>query len=289
MYPMKTKAIHSLMICLLLMVTHQNHVHAVTDAELEALEKQIDQQEVKEKKQAEAEAKRKAEEKRHKAEQKRKNEIKRKAEEEKRRQHEVELDKQKQQEEQKRLADKRLAEKQRQQENANRLRQAEIERKIGASLTDFTNRSAVKNDQLGYVDNVTKQDLSQNGTKQISTTISATIQEWQNSGVEIKRGNTYKISASGQWSIGPFCNPTGPSGDGAYTITCWDNKNKIVANRSHAALIGKIGKHTLAFYIGSEFTFTANKDGTLYMMCNDGPGWFFDNSGEVSVTINLVQ
>ncbi len=51
-------------VCLALIIGCLTSVNAVTDAELEALEKQIEQQEVEEKNQAEVEAKRKAEEKR---------------------------------------------------------------------------------------------------------------------------------------------------------------------------------------------------------------------------------
>jgi septal ring factor EnvC (AmiA/AmiB activator) len=51
----------SLIVCLVLMVGYLTSVQAVTDAELEALEKQIEQQEAEEKQQAELEVKRKAE------------------------------------------------------------------------------------------------------------------------------------------------------------------------------------------------------------------------------------
>jgi len=60
---MKSKTVHSLIISLILMVGHITPVQAVTDAELEAIEKQIEQLEVEEKK-TEAEAKQKAEKKR---------------------------------------------------------------------------------------------------------------------------------------------------------------------------------------------------------------------------------
>jgi len=52
---------HILFICFLLSVFSLTYVAAVTDAELEALEKQIEQQEVEEKQKAEANAKRRAE------------------------------------------------------------------------------------------------------------------------------------------------------------------------------------------------------------------------------------
>jgi formylglycine-generating enzyme required for sulfatase activity len=79
----------SLIVCLILTVSYIASVQAVTDAELEALEKQIEQQEAEEKKEAEAKAKRKAEEKR-----KAKAEAKRKAEEEVKRKAEAEAEKQ---------------------------------------------------------------------------------------------------------------------------------------------------------------------------------------------------
>ena len=61
MNPMKSL---SLIISLILTIGHLTSVQVVTDAELEALEKQIEQQEVDEKKKVEEEVKRKAEEKR---------------------------------------------------------------------------------------------------------------------------------------------------------------------------------------------------------------------------------
>jgi hypothetical protein len=61
---MKSITTHSLIVCLILMVSYLPPVSAVTDAELEALEKQIEQQEAEEKYKLEAEAIRKAELKR---------------------------------------------------------------------------------------------------------------------------------------------------------------------------------------------------------------------------------
>ena len=124
----------SLIVCLILTVGYLTSVTAVTDAELEALEKQIEQQEVEENQKAEAEAKRKAvlekqrlekakrvaEEKR-KAEAQRQEEAKRVAEE-KRKEEEA----QKQEEELKILAEqKRIEEEKR---KAAEARLAELER-----------------------------------------------------------------------------------------------------------------------------------------------------------------
>ena len=118
---MKLKTALSLIISLILTVGYVNNVQAVTDAELEALEKQIEQQEAVEKKKNEAEAKGKAEQKRKvEVEAKRKEEeaslaelerqrveAKKRAEEERRKKNEdrlVELERQRQEEDVKKKA-----------------------------------------------------------------------------------------------------------------------------------------------------------------------------------------
>ena len=87
--------------CLILTVGYLSNVHAVTDAELEALEKQIEQQELEEKKQkAETDAKRRAEQKQKaEAAAKRKTELKRKANAEAEKTRAAELEKQRIEEE----------------------------------------------------------------------------------------------------------------------------------------------------------------------------------------------
>lgn len=105
---MKSKPSHILFISLILMVAHLTSVQAVTDAELEALEKQIEQQEAEEKKQAEA---------------KRQSEAK--AEVEKRRT--VELEKQRREEQRLFEEEKRKLEKEK--KKLEQVRQAELERK----------------------------------------------------------------------------------------------------------------------------------------------------------------
>ncbi|MCG8379087.1 MAG: cell envelope integrity protein TolA [Proteobacteria bacterium] len=98
---MKLNTTHSLIVCLILTVSYLTHIHAVTDAELEALEKQLEQ----------VEEKQKLEE-----QQKRFEEKKRKLEEEKRKLEEarlIELERKRQEEETKQLAleeQKRMAE-----------------------------------------------------------------------------------------------------------------------------------------------------------------------------------
>ncbi len=107
---MKSKTTHSFIISLILMVGYLTQVQAVTDAELEALEKQLEQQEAEEIKQAEAAEKKKVE-----AAAKRKAEIKRKSEAEAKRKAEearlAELERKRQEEEAKKRAEKEKKEK----------------------------------------------------------------------------------------------------------------------------------------------------------------------------------
>ncbi len=194
---------------------------------------------------------------------------------------------QKLQEEKRLVEERRIAEEKLAQDEAAKQKEIEIENKIAKSRTDFAERYAIKKDSLTFVDNVSAQDLNHVSSKKVNSAVSSIVESWQNAGVEIIRGNTYKITARGQWQLNPLCPLTGPTGEDLYTITCWDIGNQIVAKRSHAALIGKIGQNSLSFYIGSEFTFTAENDGTLYLACNDAPGFFFDNEGSLDVTISL--
>jgi phage-related minor tail protein len=116
---------HGLIVCLILMVGYLTPVHSVTDAELEALEKQIEQQEVEEKQQAEAEAKRRAEAEKL-AEKKRLAELEKQRQEEQRR---FEEEKDKLEQEKRKLEEARQAELDRKQREKEAKRLAEEEQK----------------------------------------------------------------------------------------------------------------------------------------------------------------
>ena len=271
------------------------YAQAPTDEELQALEKQIEQQEAQQKAEAEAGAeakKRMEDEARHKAEA----EAKRKADEERLRAEEeakrkMEEDVRRKVEEEQRLAAEqaKLKEEERQRQAAASIADEKKQRMMEESRMERQKRSARTQDSFGYVDDLVAQDLLQLDQKQKQTNISAKIDKWQNSGVLIKKGNTYKIAATGQWSVGGLCNPTGPDGEGVYGIACWDLGNQTVAGYTHSALIGKIGTQNPAFFSGREYQFTADEEGVLYFMANDAPGFFFDNTGSFAVSISVVN
>ena len=185
--------------------------------------------------------------------------------------------------EQKRLAELEAA------EQAEQKRLADLrERRIDDSRGDFTARSAVARDTLAYgeANNV---DLSQQELKRITVPVLANIDDWQSSGVTISRGRSYSVKARGIWRMGPRCKPTDANGFGSYGILCLDVGGQIVANQPHSGLIAKIGKQSLAFYVGAEFSFSADNEGILYMRSNDASRYIRDNSQNLDVTITLNE
>ena len=142
-------------------------------------------------------------------------------------------------------------------------------------------------DSHGFNETERTADLTGVETNQLTVAVVANLDEWQSTGLTIKRGSSYSITAPGIWRMGPRCTPTDATGDGMYTLFCPNLGNQTVANYSHGALIGRIGKTSLAFYVGSDFSFTADRDGTLYMRSNDLTTYVKDNSGNLHVTITL--
>lgn len=178
------------------------------------------------------------------------------------------------------LVRKELARKQAQ-EKARLQAQQEMEARIEQSREEFAKRQGAKIDPYILNDYPLAKPL--NGRTTIK--VPAVTKAWTSSGVMVERGKTYDVTASGTWSVGKWCKPTDASGDGVYTLSCWDVGGQVVAGFSHSALVGKIGKGTIPFFVGNDFSFTADRDGALYFMINDAAATFSDNSGALDVTI----
>jgi len=157
---MKTKTIHSLIITLILSVCSIAQVHAVDDAEFEALEKQIEQLEAGEKKKADAIEKKKAE-----AEKKRLAELERQRQEEQKR---VEEEKLKLEEERKRLEDVREAELERKRQEDEAKRLAEEEATTSSVTVIFFRKTQI----IGFLSDTT---VTHNGTKIASVSIGSSF------------------------------------------------------------------------------------------------------------------
>lgn len=110
--------------------------------------------------------------------------------------------------------------------------------------------------------------------------------DWRNSGIMLKKGERYKITATGKWHMGGACNPTGPDGIGVYNILCWDLGGHI-SGFTIGALIAKIGEKGKPFGVGESIELNITEGGFLFFRSNDlGLG---DNKGAVSVTVKKMS
>lgn len=175
-----------------------------------------------------------------------------------------------------------LAEQQRQQ------REAAISSRIQASEKDFVARRAAAPDAFEYDSNDNPRPLETFPASTVRLQAYANASRWQGTGLAIERGRSYRIKASGTWKMGSLCNPTDATGKGMYALLCQNLGGQTVAGYDHGALIGKIGRGSLAFYIGPEFSFTAGDEGELFLMGNDAAPYIVDNSGSLLVTISAA-
>ncbi len=117
----------------------------------------------------------------------------------------------------------------------------------------------------------------------------AAEERWQSSGVLVQDGQTYRIEASGEWKLGALCNRGGPTGKDMYTLLCFPIYQPVVRGFSIGMLIAKIGRDGTPFPVGDKIEFEATRDGILYFRTNDGLGWAWDNSGQVTAVVRLAQ
>lgn len=169
-----------------------------------------------------------------------------------------------------------------QQEKLQQEKQKEIERSIETSAAAIAQRQAQKQDVYPFAEWPQAKPLQ----SQVSVNVAASDKRWTSAGVMVERGRQYRIVANGQWQLGALCKATDATGQGMYTLACWDGGGQTVAGYPHGALIAKVGKNALAFYVGPEFEFTAPLDGPLYFMVNEAAPFFGDNSGALSVVVS---
>jgi|GEM_PF-2358243 len=111
--------------------------------------------------------------------------------------------------------------------------------------------------------------------------------DWRNSGVMLRKGEKYKVTASGKWQIGGTCNPTGPDGIGVYAPFCWDIGGQLVPGFTQAALIAKIGNNGIPFGVGESFEMVAERDDFIFFRSNDN--MLGDNKGFLNVSIRKIS
>ncbi len=103
---------------------------------------------------------------------------------------------------------------------------------------------------------------------------------WTNTGWVVRKGQKIRIIGGGSISLGNG-KTTGPSG-----LYDFEDPTKLLKSVPTGALIGVIGDDNNEFlYIGSERTFTAARDGALFLGVNEGN--LADNSGSFEVRIEI--
>lgn len=122
------------------------------------------------------------------------------------------------------------------------------------------------------------------GTKPVEVSVKVladnTANGWTNSGWVVRKGQKIRIIGGGSISLGKG-RSTGPSG-----LYDADDPNKLLKSVPTGALIAVIGDDNNEFiYVGSERTFTAARDGALFLGVNEGD--LDDNSGSFSVRIEI--
>lgn len=135
-----------------------------------------------------------------------------------------------------------------------------------------------------YTDQVRAIDLG--GAAGSSRTVSVLGQAdvWRNSGVVVRAGATYQITATGQWRASGLEKWAGPDGT---VPPGWGLQPPLVSGWEYMALIGKIGENGVPFGVGSNYTLVPAQDGTLYFRCNQPVGTCWNNQGQVTVTTRL--
>ena len=144
---------------------------------------------------------------------------------------------------------------------------------------------------LTYNDSNQVQEIQlKSGTSQQSR-VSASVEEWRNTGVIVKQGKTYHITAKGRWRTNPACNFTQPDGTGLYQGFCTKSPlwPEIIKGYSHSMLIGKIGETGQPFPIGADYSLKADNNGILLLRINDTVNTNYDNEGFVDVIIRAAS
>ncbi len=139
------------------------------------------------------------------------------------------------------------------------------------------NRQEIKQDCVSNCSNSTCDPTGNSTTTNIN--VPANI-KWFSSGLNITSGKMLSITATGNWS-GNGSNYNSPDG-----YTSLAPSGFVAPDLRVAALVAKIASNA-PFFVGSNYSGTANATGTLYFAFNDDGSGFADNTGSLSTTITI--
>jgi hypothetical protein len=111
----------------------------------------------------------------------------------------------------------------------------------------------------------------------------AAIEPWYSTGVFVDTGETYILKAVGVWTDRKTS--CGPAGYASPNILMrWFEWSRRVRGANWFALIGAVDRASL-FPIGDGTTLETTRRGVLFCFANDTPGFYRNNSGFVTLTI----
>ena len=108
---------------------------------------------------------------------------------------------------------------------------------------------------------------------------------WNGTGIQLIAGEQYTIAAAGRW-VDWFI-PHGPEGDpsDSFYLRAFESRRRM-KNENWFALIGALNSDIgTAFPIGVGCTYAAPASGELTCFANDVEGFYWNNYGEVLVTV----
>ena len=147
-----------------------------------------------------------------------------------------------------------------------------------------------------------KADGSSKGSMEIGTSITIPIKahkEWNNTQIRLVAGEEYHLKASGQWTdLYIVCDADGwPSGllnllFGLFGLNLLLEASKGFRRAPEErmfALIGSIDQQAPYFGIGVEAKIAPKATGTLYCFANDVPFFYWNNWGQIQLTITRTR
>ena len=111
---------------------------------------------------------------------------------------------------------------------------------------------------------------------------------WNATGIHLVRGGRYRMRASGRWR--DWFIPHGADGDPSQIFYMrWFEPLRRMPHQNWFMLIGALNRDaSTAFPIGCGRNYSATQDGELTCFANDVPGFYWNNRGEVDLTVTRI-
>jgi hypothetical protein len=162
-----------------------------------------------------------------------------------------------------------------------------------AALTCLTVQTGLASPKSKVPQNVAGHDAMKNhfrDSRHASAVIKVCARPyWNHSGFIVEGGATYELSASGTWYDASI--PSGPDGysHGNFLQDLVSGLRRSPRNRWFALMGSLDGASETIFLIGSHATYTPARSGEVVCFANDVPGFYWNNKGSITLTIDRIK